>query len=289
MRIVVFASGSEYSRIIFEAIADHHQVLAAVRPASRGRVPQRWIRAVRIWRSQRGLRVAAQRHGVPVIAYHSPKDGKFIESIRSIGADLIVIAAFPYVVPPNICSLARLGAVNVHPSLLPRHRGADPLFWTFFHDESVTGSTVHWVVDALDAGDIILQESIAVPRGIRYDQLTREVAWVGAKLVVAAIDDIASGRAPRTPQDEAASTTESVPSAGGWAIDFQTWGAERLWHFLHAVSRSHAYAVRRVLPLSEAIDFTIAPSSRPPGTVERDADAIRIYTYDGWVTAQALR
>ena len=223
------------------------------------------------------------------MAIRSAANSKLIKRLRALEADLIVVASFPYVIPRSLCALARLGALNVHPSLLPRHRGADPLFWTFFYDEPAAGSTVHWVSDALDAGDIAEQQSVVVRRGVRYHELAAEMAMVGGALCVKVIDDLVAGRAKRTPQNEAMATSDPIPSVGGWSIDFDSWTAERLWHFLRGVGGSHPWAVRQVLPAGEAVDFTIAPPARAPGTVERINHAVRIYTRDGWVTARALR
>src|ERR1700686_2568971 len=68
--------------------------------------------------------------------------------------DLFCVATFPRILDAGVLALPRLGVLNVHPSLLPRHRGPDPLFWTFFDSEAETGVTVHWITQEVDAGDI---------------------------------------------------------------------------------------------------------------------------------------
>jgi methionyl-tRNA formyltransferase len=289
MRVVLFGSGSEYSRVILEALGERDMLTAVITPGARGPWPGRWIRALRIWRGGRPFRRQARKLGVQVIPFRSATDEAFVARLRALNADIFVIAAFPYVIPASVRDLARYGALNVHPSLLPRHRGADPLFWTFFCDDAVTGTTVHWVVDSVDAGDIVRQQSVPVRRGMSCEALTEELARLGAKLAVNAIEDLSAGRATRTPQNELLATTEPNPSAGGWSIDFASWSAERLWHFLRGVGVSHANAIRRVLPVDEAIDFTIGTPTRPPGTIEPGSGKVRVYTGDGWVTAHELR
>src|SRR5947207_4803135 len=73
--------------------------------------------------------------------------------------DLICIASFPRIVPPSILARAAHGGLNVHAALLPKHRGPDPLFWTFFDFDEVTGVTVHWIDAGVDSGDSVAQRA----------------------------------------------------------------------------------------------------------------------------------
>jgi methionyl-tRNA formyltransferase len=282
MRVALFGSGSNYSLVILEALAERH-VVEVVTPAARGGLPGRWMRAWRIRKGGRSFREAAHKHGAEVIPFRSAS-AYFLSKLRAFKPDVIVVAAFPYVIPSSVRDVAPRGALNIHPSWLPRHRGPDPVFWTFFCDDRVTGSTVHRVTDAMDTGDIVAQYQIPVPRGITSRQLNEELARLGATLVLKSLHDMKG-----VAQDERYATTESNPSAGGWSIDFDSWPAERLWHFLRGVGASHKRAVHRVLPVGDVVDFNVAEPTAPPGTIERHGNRVRIYTRDGWVTARAHR
>jgi methionyl-tRNA formyltransferase len=289
MRVVVFGSGSRYSQIVAEAIADRGLLAAAVIPGARGRWPRRWVRSMRIWRALRSYRSAIQRRKVPLFSFRSEKDSHFMRRLRALEADLIVVAAFPYIIPASVRDLAKQGALNVHPSLLPKHRGPDPLFWTFYCNDAETGSTIHWIVDTMDAGDVVAQESMSVRRGITSKELTEDLARLGAALTLRAIDDLIANRSTATPQDEKQATTEPLASQTDWAIDFAEWTADRLWHFLRGVGESHAATVRRKMPIGDIVDYTIAAPPRPTGTIEPHGSLLRIYTKDGWVTTRAGR
>ena len=94
----------------------------------------------------------------------------------------------------------------MHPSLLPRHRGPLPLFWTYHADDRVTGVTIHHVNQSFDAGDVILQDSFPLPRGYPAAKLNEDVAHRGASLLRSAVEALAGGRAARVAQDERAAT-----------------------------------------------------------------------------------
>jgi methionyl-tRNA formyltransferase len=132
-----------------------------------------------------------------------------------------------------------MGAVNLHPSLLPRHRGPLPLFWTYHANDPVAGATVHYASEKFDAGDIIVQQNVPLPRGYPVDKLDADVAHCGAILLRSAVELLARGRAPRTPQDEATATYAPRVQAGIPMVDFADWDVERVWHFLAGLCPRH--------------------------------------------------
>ena len=107
-----------------------------------------------------------------------------------------------------------MGIVNVHPSLLPRYRGPNPLYWVLDRGERETGVTVHYVDEGIDTGDIILQETLAIGPGDTEITLQRRSATLGAELLVRAVTLIAGGGAPRRAQRHAAATYYPSPPRG---------------------------------------------------------------------------
>ena len=107
--------------------------------------------------------------------------------------DLIVIAFFNQLLRAELLTQVRLGAVNLHPSALPRGRGPAPLFWTFHDAEPRTALTVHRLDARADAGAILVQEPVPIPFGCAGEDLVDTLAAVGARLIVPAVEVAAQG------------------------------------------------------------------------------------------------
>jgi len=193
--------------------------------------------------------------------------------------DLICVASFPRIIPPNILARAKRGGLNVHGAILPKHRGPDPLFWTFFEDDKEAGVTVHWMDEGVDSGDIVLQRSWPLKRGTRAVDLYMRQAEEGAAMLVEALTS--STRIPQPP-----ASIDPSPNKHTWAIDYTTWPAERVWHFLNGMSELRS----DLLDVAYAPFFTLSstPHDREPGTIVTRSGKISIYCKDGIVEGHQL-
>src|SRR5262249_39733828 len=121
----------------------------------------------------RGLRVmpppiavAATQYALGVLQPATLRDPELLGHLSALGPDLIVVVAFGRIIPPELLAVAPLGGVNLHPSLLPRYRGAAPIARAIAAGDTETGVTVLHVSEELDAGDIILQRAVPIaPEG----------------------------------------------------------------------------------------------------------------------------
>jgi methionyl-tRNA formyltransferase len=145
----------------------------------------------------------AWQRGIPVFEAGSFQDLRVLETVEP---DVIAVACFSRLLPARLRGLARLAAINVHPSLLPRNRGPDPIGWTLAAGERQTGVTVHLLSDRADAGDILAQAPVEVPAGITRPDLERRCAGVGGELLVEVIRQLQAGTATPIPQDESQAT-----------------------------------------------------------------------------------
>jgi methionyl-tRNA formyltransferase len=145
---------------------------------------------------------------------------------------VIVVASFPKIIPVEILASARLGALNMHMSLLPRHRGPDPLFWTYWDDDRDAGVTIHWVNERVDAGDIVARRAMPLERGMPSREVYMRLTAVGTELLAYVLNQVASGHAQRAPQDNAFATYESAADIASARVPFAHWPAERVWHVL---------------------------------------------------------
>jgi methionyl-tRNA formyltransferase len=253
MRIVLFGSGSPMATASLEALARQHEVVAAVIPKGglRFRVLTRRFRAI------------CRRHGIPLLVFDP---GTTPGELARLAPELLCVATFPFILKPELLATATRGAINLHPSLLPRHRGVDPIFWAYFDGDRESGVTIHWMDERVDAGDIILQAAVPLERGLPMRELYGRMSAVGAALLAESVTRIEDGTATRTAQDESLATHDPHPRTA--VYDWQS--TERTWHVLHAFGKAKR--------------MTLASHDRAPGTIERRGfGQRRLYCADGWV------
>ena len=125
----------------------------------------------------------AANHGALLERSEDVNASPFVDRIRALAPDLLLIAGCSQILRAPLRSAARLGVVNFHPSLLPRYRGKEPLFWTLLEGETLTGCTAHHATDTVDAGPILLKREVAIAPRATSASLAREVDEAGATLV----------------------------------------------------------------------------------------------------------
>jgi len=149
---------------------------------------------------------AALRLGLPVRCPASLRDPDTQAAFAALNADLAVVAAYGLILPCSILDAPRLGCINLHASLLPRWRGAAPIQRALLAGDRETGVTIFQIEPSLDTGPILASRSIPIALGSTATSLHDELAEVAAGMVVAAVDDLAAGRARPVPQPEAGVT-----------------------------------------------------------------------------------
>lgn len=145
----------------------------------------------------------AEAMGVPVMTPERIGAPEAVEEVRALSPEIIVVAAYGQYIKPAILEIPARGAINIHPSLLPKYRGASPIQWALANGEMETGVTILYVSKEMDAGDIILQRSMPIDPEDTSESLTPRLAQLGAELLVEALDAIRRGAAEGRPQDGA--------------------------------------------------------------------------------------
>jgi len=185
------------------------------------------------------LQQLAWEHALPLWQVARLSDPAVHDLLAGYQPDVLCAACFPWRLPPEILATARLGALNVHPSLLPVNRGPQPLFWTFRLGHCRSGVTIHLMNEHLDSGDILAQESIDVPEGISYRELEDQCALLGSQLLTRTVADLYHGRAVRQPQDNSLSSVYPSPSnrqgRTDFTIDPRQWDARHVYNFICGV------------------------------------------------------
>ncbi|MEO3470241.1 formyltransferase family protein [Roseomonas sp. CAU 1739] len=140
------------------------------------------------------LGAAAFARGVPATTVGSVNSAATQGMLEALRPDLIVTCHFDQILAPETIAIARLGGINLHPSLLPLHRGPMPCFWAAADGNNEFGVTVHRLAPRIDAGAILAQRAISPPDGSTVSGTARALHLAGAELVLQVIDEIAGGR-----------------------------------------------------------------------------------------------
>jgi len=148
------------------------------------------------------VKAFAQERGIPVLSPEKVKDS--LPELAALKADLFVVVAYGQYIPPPVLSLPKYGAINLHPSLLPKYRGSSPIQWAVANGDTRTGVTILYVSEKMDAGDIILQREVSIDSDDTSATLEPVLAAAGAELLMEAVEQIRDGTVRRRPQDDSA-------------------------------------------------------------------------------------
>ncbi len=198
---LVFMGTSEFAVPSLESlIAQNADVIGVVtqpdRPSGRGRKL-----------TPPPVKVTCHRHSLEV--YQPEKLGlpDFIRTLRELRPDVIVVVAFGQLIPKSLLHLPPCGCINIHPSLLPKYRGAAPIQWALINGETETGITVMLLDETEDTGDIILQQQVSIDPQETAVALTNRLAHIASKALLEAIKTTPTGAPPpHVPQDHRQAT-----------------------------------------------------------------------------------
>lgn len=143
----------------------------------------------------------ALRYDIPVYQPLKARDEEFVNVLKELNPDVIVVVAYGQILPKSILDIPKFGCINVHVSLLPKYRGAAPINWVIINGEEKTGVTTMYMDEGLDTGDMILQKEFALDNEITAGELHDKMMVVGAETLKETLDLIEKGCAPRTKQN----------------------------------------------------------------------------------------
>jgi methionyl-tRNA formyltransferase len=266
---LVFLGTPGFAAASLEALIEARFDIALVvaqpdRPAGRGRT----LTAPPVARvaRDRGLQLA------------QPEDANaevWIQKLAALEPDLFVIVAYGLILSPALLAVPRLGALNVHASLLPDYRGASPIACAIEDGVAGTGVTTMWLDDGIDTGDIVHQRYVPIDPEETAGELTDRLAHEGAKLLVDSLRAIATGAAPRHPQDRSAGRYCRKLRKEQGAIDWSA-DAERVARHVRAVTpwpgARTAFGEVEVT-IERARVFDLVAREVTPGTVLSAAEA----------------
>lgn len=210
---VVFMGTPEFAVPTLQALADHHQVEAAVTQPDKQRGRGKKI----LFPPVKEKAIAC---GIPVYQPDRAGDEEFVKVIREINPDVIVVVAYGQILPENILNIPKYGCINVHGSLLPKYRGAAPIQRAVLDGEEKTGITTMYMEKGLDTGDMIDMAEIALDPKETAGTLHDKLMKIGADLILETLEKLESGTAVRVKQDNEKSCYAGMLTKEMGKIDF---------------------------------------------------------------------
>lgn len=190
---IVFMGTPEFSVPILESLIENHEVVLVVTQ------PDKLVGRKQILVSSEVKKCAVER-GIPVFQPIKIKDD--YQAVLDAKPDIIITAAFGQFIPKIVLDYPRLGAINVHGSLLPKYRGGAPIQKSIINGETETGITIMYMASKMDAGDIIAQRSIPILDSDDNGSMFSKLSILGRDLLIETLPSIIDGTNPRIPQDE---------------------------------------------------------------------------------------
>jgi methionyl-tRNA formyltransferase len=183
-------------------------------------------------RGQDPASTEASWNEVPTLMVNNHRSVALQNELRSFNADLAVVCCYPKRIPVQLIETCTFGGINLHPSLLPKYRGPEPLFWIYKHGQRQSGVTIHQVDHGLDTGHVLAQDAIEIPVGTSGNELWNQSAHRSANLLIDLLNSTQEKDWAGTPQDEQLATYFSWPQYSDLLVEPASWDAWRLFHFV---------------------------------------------------------
>ena len=217
------------------------------------------------------------------------RDAAALEDLRALAPDLMVVAAYGQILPKSVLEIPRLGCLNLHASLLPRHRGASPIHAAILAGDRETGITVMYMDEGLDTGDILLAKPLTIGPDETTGQLHDRLADLAAPCLLEALDLLEQGNAPRVPQDNALATYAAKLKKTDGLLDWCQ-PAEALATRVRAMSPWPGAYTRLAGQTLKIHSAKSDPASGPPGEIlASDPGVIRVGCGFGSLLLESLQ
>jgi methionyl-tRNA formyltransferase len=214
------------------------------------------------------VKILAEEQGLSIWQPEKVREPGFIEFFNNMAPDLVAVVAFGQILPSQIVFLPPFGCINVHPSLLPKYRGAAPMNWTLIQGETRTGMTIILMDEGMDSGDILLQKEIPVEPEDYYDMLHDRLADMGAKMLLKSIKGKLDNTIAGIPQDHTRATFAPRLKKEDGLIQWDQDGRSIINRIrgLSSFPGAYTFLEGKMLKIYKA-DFKESPVIEKPGTV----------------------
>lgn len=289
LRIAIAGGGRLGVNLLGPLLESRHQVVAVVQDGRRvrglNRRLQPWLS--RLIHDPHSVPGRAKRLGLPIIWIDKMTEEE-LAPLRTLDIDLLLVGGFGIILKKPILELPRIGCLNCHSSLLPRHRGPNPFATVLLSDDEETGVTFHIMEPGIDTGPIIDQTAFPISKTHTMFTIYKQCCALAGTRVVEVVNRIEDEGLHGTPQDPAKATYDKKPTAADAWIDW-TQPAWRIDRKVRGLAPSPAPRFRfqdRTIFLLRA-NADLKPVDAKPGTVLSNRGAVKVATGEGSITLQA--
>lgn len=237
------------------------------------------------------VKLLAQKLDLPVFQPEKVKDPAFLETLHELNPEMVVVAAYGQILPKAVIDFPPLRCLNIHPSLLPKYRGAAPINWAIIRGETKTGVTIMSMDEGMDSGDILLQQETLIDADEDFGRLHDRLAVQGASLLIEAIDLMSAGKALFKPQDASQVTFAPCLKKETGQINWNS-GVEDIVNLIRGLSptpAAYTYLSGQALKVFSASSEK-SNASDTPGKIGAQTDrGLAVTATDGYVFLKEIQ
>lgn len=225
---IVYLGSTDFSLPILPRIKEKFDLagLVIVKPKPRGRGLKTGLPGPAIW---------AQDNGIRIFAPDRPNEPAFIAELNSLSPDIFVLAAYGHILSGEFLRIPRLGGINIHPSLLPKYRGAAPIQRAIMANEKITGLTFFFMDEKIDHGEVVFKKEIPIEETDNYGTLSEKLSALAATAICDILAMIDRGGYPRIPQDDKDKSTAPKIQKEEMVIDWRR-PARQIFNMIRALA-----------------------------------------------------
>ncbi|PKM50653.1 MAG: methionyl-tRNA formyltransferase [Firmicutes bacterium HGW-Firmicutes-7] len=260
---ILFMGTPDFSVPTLKAIIDsEHEVIAVVtqQDKPKGRGNKMTVTPVK---------EVALAYNIPVYQPHKVRNAEFINLLKDLQPDAIVVIAFGQILPKALLEIPKYGCINVHASLLPKYRGAGPIQWAVINGEKETGLTTMFMDVGLDTGDMLLKETVILTGEETGGSLHDILSVIGGPLLLHTLKQIEEGSLKRVPQDDQEATTAPMLTKELGKINWNSSAIEieRFIRGLNPWPSAYTFYENKILKIWKSEIIAFNDDTIKPGTI----------------------
>ena len=235
LKVIIITQG--LSRIV-KPIVENYNVVGIIESAPRNYQKTNKLKLfikdlLNSFRKSKSLKEFCKQNNIPYF-FMTKSDENLKKWIEDKNPDIMIVYSMSQLLKENIFTIPKYGTINLHPALLPKYRGPNPWFWQYYNMEKKFGITLHFIDKGEDTGDIIYQEELDVPLGMKSPTMHDiMIGGLGLKMIFKALENIEN--LPKKPQPKESPTIRArniLPEEHKNIINWKNWNIERIWHIL---------------------------------------------------------